>query len=58
MNIIKWAKEKQLVKKAKNKKIRKQLNKNMPKIAKRPDVMGTIARRKEQHRKLLKEISK
>ena len=39
-----------------NRKIRKQLDANMPKLAKRKDVVGAIARRKEQQRKLLEEM--
>jgi len=64
MNIMKWAKQKanekanEKTKIAKNKKARKQLDKNMPELAKRQDVTGVIARRKEQQRKLLEEMDK
>jgi len=56
MNIMKWVKKKQKSKVKRNKKIRKQLDANMPKLAKRKDVVGAIARRKEQQRKLLEEM--
>ena len=56
MNIMKWVKKKQKPKAKRNKKIRKQLDANMPKLAKRGGVAGTIARRKEQQRKLFEEM--
>ena len=58
MNIMKWATDraKKKTNAKKNKKIRKQLDANMPKLAKRKGVVGTIARRKEQQRKLLEEM--
>jgi len=60
MNIIKWAKQNANKKTniAKNKKARKQLEKNIPKLTKRKGIIGTIAERKERQRKLLEEISK
>jgi len=59
MNIIKWAKQSTTAKKkAKNKKARKQLDENMPELAKRKGIIGTIAKRKERRRKLLEELDK